>query len=73
MTLATLYGSGGGRIPLENGASLTLTRRELVELLDRLPTAASGALHRAVRQGKLDLAQRIIREAAAAYATTTRA
>lgn len=74
MTLATLYGTGGGRIPLTNGATLTLTltRRELVDLLDRLPTTVSGALHRAVRQGQIDVAQRIIREAATAYAATTR-
>jgi hypothetical protein len=71
MQLRTLYGTGGGRIPLENGQSLSLKRHELTALIAAMPTEACRAMHVAARQGDIETAQRLLREAATAYIAAT--
>lgn len=71
MQLQTLYGTGGGRIPLENGQSLALKRHELTALIAAMPTEACRELHLAARQGDTATAQRLLREAAATYVAAT--
>lgn len=71
MQLQTLYGTGGGRIPMTNGQSISLTRHELTALIAAMPTAACRELHIAARQGDTATAQRLLREAAAAYVAAT--
>jgi hypothetical protein len=67
MQLQTLYGTGGGRIPLENGQSLSLTREALSDLIAAMPTEACRTMHLAVQHGDIATAQRLLREAATAY------
>ncbi|NJO81898.1 MAG: hypothetical protein HC828_03345 [Blastochloris sp.] len=67
MQLTNLYGTGGGRIPLDNGASLTLTRAELAAIIAAMPMAACREMHIAARKGDTATAQRILREAAVSY------
>lgn len=73
MQLASLYGSGGGRIPLADGSSITFSRNDLAACLAAMSTAESRSLHLAVRQGDLATAQRLLREAAIAYQTAAAA
>jgi hypothetical protein len=58
---------GGGRIPLPSGETVTITRRELESILDSIPTAESGKMHRAVQSGDIQTAQAIFVEAAARF------
>jgi hypothetical protein len=67
MQLQTLYGTGGGRVPLADGRSLTLTRAELAACIAAMPTEACRTMHLAVQHGDIATAQRLLREAATAY------
>ena len=68
--LTTLYGTGGGRIPTTTG-SIALSSLELARCIATMPTADSRDMHIAARTGDLPTAQRILREAAERYITTT--
>lgn len=67
--LVSSYGLGGGRIPLTDGSSLSLSRADLSACIDAMPTEACRAMHQAAQRGDLSTAQRLLREAAVAYAS----
>ena len=66
-SLVSLQGNGGGRIPMDNGVSLDVSRYELAEIIESMPTAQCREMHLAVRRGDSATAQRLLREAAATY------
>ena len=66
-SLLSLQGRGGGRIPLGNGTSLSVSRHMLAEIIEAMPDAECHAMHQAVRYGDTATAQRLLREAAASY------
>ena len=66
MSLASLQGCGGGRIPMD-GFSYDVSRQELTRIIDAMPTESCRALHIAARQGDTTTAQRLLREAAETY------
>jgi tartrate dehydratase alpha subunit/fumarate hydratase class I-like protein len=66
-SLSSLQGSGGGRIPLPDGRSYTVSRTDLARIIDSMPTEACRAMHIAVRVGDHQTAQHLLREAAATY------
>ena len=65
-SLASLQGTGGGRIPM-GGFSYDVTRRDLARIIDAMPTEQCRAMHIAAREGDLATAQRLLREAAETY------
>jgi hypothetical protein len=67
--LASLQGTGGGRIPMGR-FSYDVSRHELIAIIEAMPLAACRAMHQAARQGDTATAQRLLREAAATYFTT---
>jgi hypothetical protein len=69
-SLISLQGSGGGRIPM-GGFSYVVSRTQLAEIIGAMPIDTSHMLRDATRAGDTVTAQRLIREAAAAYFTTT--
>ena len=66
-SLVSLQGNGGGRIPMDNGVSLDVSRHELADIIESMPTAQCREMHLAVRRGDSATAQRLLREAAATY------
>ena len=66
--LTTLHGNGGGRIPMD-GFSYTVSRHELAEIIESMPTEHCRTMHIAARQGDLATAQRLLREATEQYFT----
>jgi hypothetical protein len=70
MLLTSLQGQGGGRIPMGNFA-YDVSRHELSAIIDAMPTTDCSAMHLATRQGDMETAQRLLREAAAAYFACT--
>jgi hypothetical protein len=68
--LASLQGIGGGRIPMGR-FSYDVSRRDLATMIESMPLEACRAMHRAARQGDITTAQRLLREAAASYFTST--
>ena len=66
-SLVSLQGNGGGRIPMDNGISLDVSRHQLAEIIESMPTAQCREMHLAVRRGDSATAQRLLREAAATY------
>jgi hypothetical protein len=69
--LVSLQANGGGRIPLGTGASLDLSRHKLAEIIETMPAAQCREMHLAVRRDDTATAQRLLREAAAAYVVST--
>jgi hypothetical protein len=67
MQLASLYGQGGGRIPLADGSSITFSRADLTRCIGAMSAADCRTLHLAARSGDHDTARRLIREAAQRY------
>jgi len=66
MSLASLQGQGGGRIP--NGSfSYDVSRQDLTRIIDAMPTETCRAMHLAARHGDTETAQRLLREAATLY------
>ena len=70
MSLASLQGQGGGRIPM-GGFSYTVSRHELTAIIEAMPIADCRTMHLAARQGDTETAQRLLREAAATYFAST--
>ena len=68
--LTSLQGTGGGRIPMD-GFSYDVSRQQIAEIIDAMPTDACRAMHLAARRGDSATAQRLLREAAEMYFTTT--
>ena len=66
--LASLQGTGGGRIPMV-GFSYDVSRRDLAAIIESMPTDTCRAMHVAVRKGDLATAQRLLCEAAETYFT----
>lgn len=73
MRLASLYGQGGGRIPLADGTSVTLSRVDLTKCIGAMSLADCRAMHQAARSGDAETAQRLLREAAERYQTSAAA
>jgi hypothetical protein len=69
-SLASLQGSGGGRIPMGR-FSYDVSRRDLVAMIESMPLKVCRAMHQAANQGDILTAQHLLREAAATYFTTT--
>ena len=69
-SLASLQGSGGGRIPMD-GFSYDASRHELAAIIASMPTETCRALYLAARQGDTTTAQRLLREATETYFATT--
>ena len=69
MSLISLQGQGGGRIPT-GGFSYAVSRQELSRIIDSMPTEACRAMHIAAREGDTATAQRLLREAAETYFTS---
>jgi hypothetical protein len=67
MQLASLYGQGGGRIPLADGSSIALSRADLTKCIGAMSRADCRAMHLAARSGDVETAQRLFREAAERY------
>jgi hypothetical protein len=67
--LASLQGTGGGRIPMGR-FSYDVSRHDLVAIIEAMPLSACRAMHQAARQGDTTTAQRLLREAAATYFTS---
>ena len=70
MSLASFQGQGGGRIPM-GSFSYTVSRHELTAIIEAMPDADCRTMHLAARQGDTGTAQRLLREAAAAYFACT--
>ena len=70
MSLASFQGQGGGRIPM-GSFSYTVSRHELTAIIEAMPDADCRTMHSAARQGDTETAQRLLREAAAAYFACT--
>jgi hypothetical protein len=70
MSLASLQGQGGGRIPTD-GFSYTVSRQDLIAIVAAMPIADCRSMHLAARQGDTETAQRLLREAAATYFACT--
>ena len=70
MSLASLQGQGGGRIPM-GGFSYTVSRHELTAIIEAMPIADCRTMHLAARQGDTETAQRLLCEAAATYFACT--
>ena len=70
MSLASLQGQGGGRIPM-GGFSYTVSRHELTAIIEAMPPADCRTMHLAARQGDTATAQRLLREATATYFACT--
>ena len=68
-SLTSLQGSGGGRIPMD-GCVYAVSRHELTAIIDAMPFESCRAMHLAACQGDRLTAQRLLREAAAAYFAT---
>jgi hypothetical protein len=68
--LASLQGNGGGRIPMGR-FSYDVSRRDLAAIIESMPREACRAMHIAARQGDTTTAQRLLREAAANYFSST--
>jgi hypothetical protein len=66
--LTALQSNGGGRIPMD-GFSYAVSRHELAEIINSMPTEHCRAMHIAARQGDLATAQRLLREATEQYFT----
>jgi len=66
MSLTSLQGQGGGRIPM-GSFSYDVSRQDLTRIIDAMPTDACRAMHLAARQGDTATAQRLLREAATLY------
>ena len=66
VTLASLQGQGGGRIPMGR-FSYDVSRRDLAAIIESMPLEACRAMHIAARLGDKTTAQRLLREAAATY------
>ena len=66
MSLTSLQGQGGGRIPM-GGLSYDVSRQDLTRIIEAMPTEACRAMHIAARAGDTATAQRMLREAAATY------
>jgi len=69
MSLTSLQGQGGGRIPMGD-FSYTVSRHELAAIVAAMPTADCRSMHQAARQGDTETAQRLLREAAQTYFTS---
>lgn len=69
-TLASLQGTGGGRIPMGDFV-YDVSRRDLAAIIAAMPTDTCRALHLAARQGDTTTAQRLMREAAQQYFAST--
>ncbi|NTU79378.1 MAG: hypothetical protein HGA45_08240 [Chloroflexales bacterium] len=67
MQLASLYGQGGGRIPLADGSSITLSRADLTKCIGAMSLADCRTMHQAACTGDAETAQRLLREAAQRY------
>jgi hypothetical protein len=65
-TLASLQGTGGGRIPMGD-FSYAVSRQDLSQIIDSMPTDTCRQMHIAAQTGDTQTAQRLIREAATAY------
>jgi hypothetical protein len=65
-SLASLQGTGGGRIPM-GGFSYDVSRQDLAAIIESMPTETSRAMHIAARAGDITTAQRLLREAAKTY------
>lgn len=70
-SLIALQAQGGGRIPTGNGLSYNVSRSDLAALIAAMPNEACRAMHIAARRGDTETAQRLIREAAVQYFTST--
>ena len=70
MSLISLQGQGGGRIPM-GSFSYTVSRHELTASIEAMPDADCRDMHRAARQGDTETAQRLLCEAAATYFACT--
>jgi hypothetical protein len=68
-SLISLQGSGGGRIPMD-GFSYEVSRHDLTQIIEQMPTDLCRQMHIAVRAGDSATAQRLIREAATTYYTS---
>lgn len=55
------------RIPMADGSHVRVTTETLAQIVAGMSVADSAAMYRAARQGDLATAQRLLREAAAAY------
>lgn len=69
-SLASLLGTGGGRIPLGDKRT-PVSRHDLVAIIAAMPTASCRAMHIAARQGDRTTAQRLLRAATEAYFAST--
>ena len=69
-TLSSLQGQGGGRIPMGR-FSYDVSRRDLAAIIESMPLETCRAMHIAARQGDTATAQRLLREAATTYFTST--
>ncbi len=69
-TLISFQGTGGGRIPM-GAFSYAVSRHELTTLIAAMPTDSCRAMHIATRTGDTATAQRLLREAAERYFTST--
>ena len=68
-SLTSFQGHGGGRIPISS-FSYHVSRHELTQIIDAMPTATCRAMHLALEHADLPTAQRLLREAAATYFTS---
>jgi len=66
MSLRSLQGQGGGRIPM-GSFSYDVSRQDLTRIIDAMPTDACRTMHLAARHGDTATAQRLLREAATLY------
>ena len=66
MSLRSLQGQGGGRIPM-GSFSYDVSRQDLTRIIDAMPTETCRAMHLAARHGDTTTAQRLLREAATMY------
>jgi len=53
------------------GFSYTVSRHELTAIIEAMPTADCRSMHLAARQGDIETAQRLLREAAETYFACT--